>query len=93
MGGKRISLRSRHTIEWHACQLRTASVTSSRQHDALFKVRESLCHALDAVRDTLPPDLVAVDVQAALDHIGTVTGQVTSEDVLDTIFREFCIGK
>ena len=86
----------RHTvIERTGTRARDAAptLTSSRQHDALFKVRESLCHALDAVRDTLPPDLVAVDVQAALDHIGSVTGQVTSEDVLDTIFREFCIGK
>jgi len=34
-----------------------------------------------------------VDLQAALDHVGAVTGLVTSEDVLDAVFREFCIGK
>jgi len=41
----------------------------------------------------MPADLVAVDVQAALDYIGSVTGVVTSEDILDAIFSEFCIGK
>ena len=38
-------------------------------------------------------DLVAVDVQDAVDHVGSITGIVTSEDVLDRIFSEFCIGK
>ena len=47
---------------------------------------------LDCVQ-SLPLDLVAVDLHAALDHIGEITGHVTSEDILDQIFREFCIGK
>jgi tRNA modification GTPase len=45
------------------------------------------------LRTSLPLDLVAVDLHAALDHIGEITGHVTSEDILDQIFREFCIGK
>jgi tRNA modification GTPase len=69
------------------------TLTSARQHDALVKVEVSLAHALDALHGGLPPDLIAVDLQAALDHIGAVTGLITSEDVLDAVFREFCIGK
>jgi tRNA modification GTPase len=69
------------------------TLTSARQHDALQKVAGSLAHALAGLRNGLPPDLVAVDVQAALDHIGAVTGIITSEDVLDAVFSEFCIGK
>ena len=69
------------------------TLTSARQHDALVKVEVSLTHALGALHKGLPPDLVAVDLQAALDHVGAVTGLVTSEDVLDAVFREFCIGK
>ena len=69
------------------------TLTTARQFDALRKAHESLLTAMDAVRTKLPPELVAVDVQAALDHIGTVTGVATSEDVLDAIFAEFCIGK
>jgi tRNA modification GTPase len=49
--------------------------------------------ARQSLGDARPPDLVAVDVQDALDHVGTITGAVTSEDVLDRIFSEFCIGK
>ncbi|MGE0517469.1 MAG: tRNA uridine-5-carboxymethylaminomethyl(34) synthesis GTPase MnmE [Candidatus Binatia bacterium] len=68
-------------------------LTSARQRDALIKVHRSLAAALDALRAGLPVDLIAVDVQAALEHIGTVTGAVANEEVLDAIFAEFCIGK
>jgi tRNA modification GTPase len=69
------------------------TLTSARQHDALVEVEACLTGARAALRDGLPADLIAVDVQLALDHIGTVTGLVTSEDVLDAVFRDFCIGK
>lgn len=67
--------------------------TTARQREALARVAESLAAAAAALDARLPPELVAVDLQAALEHIGTVTGAVTSEDVLDAVFREFCIGK
>ena len=69
------------------------ALTTARQRDALLKARESLAQALDGLRRGVAPELVAVDAQAALDHIGSVTGVVTSEEILDAIFREFCIGK
>ena len=68
-------------------------LTSARQREALARVAGSLAAARAALDAGLPPELIAVDLQAALEHIGTVTGAVTSEDVLDAIFREFCIGK
>jgi len=41
----------------------------------------------------MPLDLVAVDLRAALDHLGEITGHVSTEDILDQVFRDFCIGK
>src|SRR6185295_5333123 len=49
-------------------------LTRSRQRDALLKARDALMMALQGVADDAAPELVAVDVQAALDHIGSVTG-------------------
>ncbi len=69
------------------------TLTSARQHAALAQVDASLTDAIAASRAALPADLIAVDVQAALDHLGAVTGLVTSDDVLDAVFRDFCIGK
>ena len=71
----------------------TPVLTNLRHVDALMKARASLGLARESIVSRCPPDLVAVDVQDAIDHISTVTGMITSEDVLDRIFSEFCIGK
>lgn len=68
-------------------------LSRSRQRDAVAKARQCLAHALEGLERGVPADLVAVDLQAALDHLGSVTGLITSDDVLDAIFAEFCIGK
>ena len=68
-------------------------LTNLRHVDALTKARNSLWLARESIVTQRPPDLVAVDVQDAIDHIGTVTGVITSEDVLDRVFSEFCVGK
>lgn len=71
----------------------TPVVTAERHRDALAKAVRSLELARDALVAGCPPDLIAVDVQDAADRIGEVTGVVSTEDVLDRIFRDFCIGK
>lgn len=68
-------------------------LTRSRQRDALLKAQDALVAALEGVSHRVAPELIAVDVQASLDHIGSVTGAVTNEEVLDAIFAEFCLGK
>jgi tRNA modification GTPase len=68
-------------------------LSNVRHRDALQKALGSLALARESITDGRPADLVAVDVQDAIDHIGAITGQVTSEDVLDKIFSEFCVGK
>jgi tRNA modification GTPase len=45
------------------------------------------------VLERMPPEISAVDITAAVEALGAITGEVTGEDVLDAIFREFCIGK
>ena len=68
-------------------------LTNVRHVDALEKAAASLELARQSLRERRPADLVAVDVQDAADYIATITGAITSEDVLDRIFSEFCIGK
>jgi tRNA modification GTPase len=68
-------------------------LTNIRHRDALTKALNSLRLARQSAGDRRPADLVAVDVQEAIDHFGDVTGLITNEEVLDRIFREFCIGK
>jgi tRNA modification GTPase len=70
-----------------------AIVTRVRHHDALVKAEYSLRQASENLQSGVPLDLIAVDLRAALDHIGEITGHVNTEDILDRIFRDFCIGK
>lgn len=69
------------------------ALTNTRQRDAIDKVEASLAHAVAAARTAAPPDIVAVDVQLALEHLGGVTGEIVNDDILDLVFREFCMGK
>lgn len=68
-------------------------VTSTRHRDALQKAREHVQQALEALDMGLTGDLLAIDLRAALHDLGTVTGEITNEDLLDSIFSRFCIGK
>jgi len=68
-------------------------ITNVRHADALTKAARSLELAKQSIHEQSSPELVAVDVQDAIDHADSITGSITSEDVLDRIFSEFCIGK
>ncbi len=68
-------------------------VTNVRHRDALLQAADHLTGAVNAARAGTPAAFVAVDIHAALDALGTITGETVGEDLLDVIFREFCIGK
>jgi tRNA modification GTPase len=68
-------------------------LTNLRHRDALTKASVSLQLARQSIADGQPPEIVAVDVQDAIDSIAAVTGAITDEEILDRVFSEFCIGK
>ncbi len=71
----------------------SAMVTRIRHRDALCQARDSLGKAYDAVNSEMPGECVALDVRCALDALGEITGVVSTEDILDRVFKDFCIGK
>ncbi|MCB0289017.1 MAG: tRNA uridine-5-carboxymethylaminomethyl(34) synthesis GTPase MnmE, partial [Calditrichaeota bacterium] len=68
-------------------------VTSARHQRALEGTITALRNALEAVDLRASEEVLAVDVRLALDSLGEITGETTSEDVLNHIFANFCIGK
>jgi len=68
-------------------------VTSSRHRDGLQKACENVRRAINALDQGMTGDFLSIDLRAALKDLGTITGEITNEDVLDSIFSRFCIGK
>ena len=68
-------------------------VSSRRHYEALTAAAESLQAALNALHNGLPTDLLSEDIRQVLHHLGTITGEITSADILKNIFSNFCIGK
>jgi tRNA modification GTPase len=72
---------------------RSGIITKMRHYQALSTAREHLQHAEASLRDHLSAEFIALDLRAALDAVGEVTGDVSSDDILNMIFSSFCIGK
>ena len=68
-------------------------VTHLRHKAALVKARESILQAQTSIQAGMDGECIAFDMRAALDSLGEITGAVCTEDILDRIFRDFCIGK
>ena len=69
------------------------SLGTERQKEAVTAALESTRHALEAGRSGYPLDAVIQDVEEAVHALGSVTGEVRSDDILDKIFSGFCVGK
>lgn len=68
-------------------------VTSMRHSEALRRAAEHLRAAFNTLERRLPLDFVSIDLRAAYDTLGEITGETASDDLLERIFHEFCIGK
>ena len=69
-------------------------VTNARHYDALVRAHESLQRVLDGMENQLSGDLLAEDLRLALDQLSEITGtQITPNEVLGNIFKNFCVGK
>lgn len=71
----------------------TEFITNNRQQDCLEKARISLNQSLEATRVGEIQDLISIDVKSALLHLDEITGEVITDDILNNIFDNFCIGK
>jgi len=68
-------------------------VTNIRHYDSLIKTRDSLLDILHGIDTEVTNDFVAMDIRRSLHFLGEITGEITTDDLLENIFRNFCIGK
>ncbi len=77
---------------------RTASqsnvvVSNARHYECLLNARTALTKAQENLNSQTSSEFIAMDVREAIHHLGAITGQVTTDDLLGNIFSKFCIGK
>ncbi len=68
-------------------------VTNLRHYEGLMATDQALNQVIEGIDSGISNDFVAMDIRNALHHLGTLTGEITTEDLLENIFSKFCIGK
>ncbi|MBQ3174905.1 MAG: tRNA uridine-5-carboxymethylaminomethyl(34) synthesis GTPase MnmE [Bacteroidales bacterium] len=68
-------------------------VTNARHYQALMEAQIALYRVEDGLASATPTDLVAQDIREALYHLGSIVGEINTEEILGNIFSRFCIGK
>jgi tRNA modification GTPase len=86
------ALASRLISNPHA-QTPSVVVSNLRHKQSLEKTVDFLKQAQKGIEGETPPEFISTDIQSALHHLGEITGQTTTEELLDRIFSRFCIGK
>ena len=76
-----------------AVQMGSAVVTNARHYEHLTGTDDALARAIVGLDSGATPDWLAMDLRVALQHLGELTGEITTDDLLDSIFSKFCIGK
>ena len=66
---------------------------NSRHQDALERARAAMVRTVEAFRREESLELVALDLRISVNAVGEIVGKTTTEDLLDMIFSQFCIGK
>ncbi|GAB3887248.1 tRNA uridine-5-carboxymethylaminomethyl(34) synthesis GTPase MnmE [Spirosoma agri] len=76
-----------------AVQTGSAVVTNARHYEHLTGTDDALARAIAGLDVGVTPDWLAMDLRVALRHLGELTGEITTDDLLESIFSKFCIGK
>lgn len=83
----------RSTVGTSSLRANDIVVSNMRHYEALTNAHTGILIAQDALNDDLPSDLISEDIRTIIHHLGEITGSITSDDILHTIFSKFCIGK
>ena len=76
------------------CDMRNAvTISNTRHYEALVRAQEAIKRVLDGLQLQISGEFLSMDLQDCLTALGEITGQISSQEVLNNIFSKFCIGK
>ncbi len=82
-----------NTVVEEGFNLESTIVTNARHYESLIRTNEDLQKVIGGIDSGLSGDFVAMDIRQALHHLGTITGEISTDELLGNIFANFCIGK
>ncbi len=85
--------RLRATVDTDRLSEGIVTVSNMRHYEALRRADEALSRAVTALDDNLPTELLSEEIRDILRPLGEITGEITSDDILASIFSKFCVGK
>ena len=95
--GKQINLLEEELINKLKCNHDILSediiITNQRQFEILSKINAALSRTLEGVKNKIGFEFIAVDMKTAIDYLSEITGEISTDDILNNIFSKFCIGK
>jgi tRNA modification GTPase len=71
----------------------TVTISNTRHYEALLRAREAILRVKDGLQMQISGEFLSMDLQDCLTALGEITGQISSQEVLNNIFSKFCIGK
>jgi tRNA modification GTPase len=93
IGLEELKLKLRETVSNKKLRQDEVVITNSRHYEVMLHVSDSLERVISGLDNNLPEDLIAIDIRQAIHYLGEITGEITSDEILGNIFKNFCIGK
>lgn len=93
LGMEELKQRLLDMVHYDKLNVNQTLVTNVRHHECLIQTRNALIATAKGMDENIPGDLLAQDIREALFHLGSITGEVSADELLGNIFGKFCIGK
>ena len=68
-------------------------ITNLRHYESLIKANEAIVRVIQGLKDEISGDFLSQDIRECLYYLGEITGEISTDEVLGNIFKNFCIGK
>jgi tRNA modification GTPase len=68
-------------------------ITNARHYEALKRANEAVERVIEGLKADIPGDLLAQDIREVMFYLGEITGEISTDEILQNIFKNFCIGK
>ena len=68
-------------------------LSNARQISLINKASESITKALESLKNNIPIDIISIDLKNCYDYLGNIIGKTYNEDIINQLFKDFCVGK